>query len=185
MSYPGSGIYNRFLLSNLETPDYLELYVKHGGNTSSMLSMKIDPADLPDENDWNQYLNDQPLTGAIMPGAGGLEASSGPVAFRLMPDGRNYGFAVPETTLTMGRVPAEGYRSFLFEEFFEDKPYDGQRYFIRAAGGEVAVYDLFTNTMIALYATGFSSDLEEIPSSGSRFLFQLDRSVIPAEPVME
>jgi hypothetical protein len=101
------------------------------------------------------------------------------VAFHPLPDGKHFGFAVTDTMLICSGPPAPGYRSFLFEEFFPAGSYGGQRFMIRASAGEAAVYDLFTNTMIALYASGFSTDMAEIPSGNGRYLFRVDRSVFP------
>ncbi|MEN8006865.1 MAG: hypothetical protein ABFS42_07590 [Candidatus Krumholzibacteriota bacterium] len=179
MSYPGSAPFNRFLLEELESTDYLVLYERYGGDAPSVMRMKIDQAELPTEKSWRKYLEEQPAEGAIGPGAVGLETRSGPVAFHPLSDGAHFGFAVFGTTLAIAGPPSAEYRSFLYEDFFENAPYAGQRYLIRASAGEVGVYDLFTNTMIAHYASGFSDDLSEIPVVDGRFLFHVDRSVFP------
>ena len=182
MSYPGSAVYNRFLLDNLGAENYLELYGRYGGNAESIMTMRINGAELPTAELWRQYLEDQPSEGAIIPGAPGLESTRAPVVFHPLPGGARFGFAVPGTTLAFSGPAAEEYRSFLFKDFFEDGRYAGERYFIRASSGEVAVYDLFTNTMIALHASGFSADLAEIPVVDGRFLFEVDRSVFSDDP---
>ena len=185
MSYPGSGAYIRFLLESLAGEDFLDLYARHGGDARSAMSMRIDPAELPDKAAWQHYLEDQADEGTIKPGAPGLEATVGPVAFHPLPGEAHYGFAVTDTLFVFDGPPPAGYHSFLFEEFFPGSPYGGQRYFIRASSGEAAVYDLFTNTMMALYASGFSADAAEIPFGGSRYLFRVDRSVFPRPPAKE
>jgi len=92
------------------------------------------------------------------------------------------GFAVPAITLCMTEMSPGGYRSFLFEEFLGGEPYGGESYLIRASAAEVGVYDLFTNTMIAHYASAFSSDGAEIPMIDGRFVFTVDRDVFPTDP---
>jgi hypothetical protein len=179
MSYPASGVYNRFLLDNLGAAEYLDLYKQHGGDAASVMTMRIEKADLPPVDRWKQYLEDQPTEGAIRPGASGLDAANGPISFRSLPEEEYFNFAVPEITLVFQGPPAEGYRSFLYEDFFKDQPYDGRRFFIRASSGEVEVYDLFTNTMIALYATGFSTGAADIPVADGLFYFQVDKDVFP------
>lgn len=181
MSYPGSAPYNRFLLEVLGAAEYLELYRRYGGKAEAVMQMKVAAADLPDEGEWIQFLENQPTEGAVKPGAPGIEAVPGPTAFYDLAGGDDFGFLVPGTTLTTAGPAPAGYRSFLFEEFFENEPYAGQRYYIRASIGEVAVYDLFTNTMVALYASGFSSDPVDIPAENGRFQFQVDRSVFANE----
>ena len=182
MSYPGSAAYNRFLLGNQGAENYLALYGRHGGDAASVMAMRINDAELPAADLWRQYLDDQSEQGAISPGAPGLESTNGPVAFYPLPGGEKFGFAVPGTTLAYSGPAAAEYQSFLFEEFFEDGSYAGQRYFIRASSFEVAIYDLFTNTTVALHATGFSADLAEIPVVDGRFLFEVDRSVFIGDP---
>jgi hypothetical protein len=179
MSYPGSAVYNRFLMENLKTQDFLELYARYGGDAPSVMTMRIDQADLPSEASWLQYLENQPSDGAIGPGAPGLESTTEREMFRPLPGGLHFGFAVPETSLVFDGPPIVGYRSFLFEDFFGDRPYGGERYFIRASSAEAAVYDLFTNTMIALYASGFAENPVEIPAVDGHFLFHVDRTVFP------
>ena len=182
MSYPGSAVYNQFLLDNLEAAEYLALYGRYGGDAASVMTMRINGAELPAAELWRRHLEDQPGEGAIVPGAPGLESTKGPVVFYSLPGGAQFGFAVPGTTLAFSGPAAEGYRSFLYEDFFEAGSYAGERYFIRASPGEVAVYDLFMNTMIALHASGFSADLAEIPVVDGRLLFEVDRSVFSDDP---
>ena len=183
MSYPGSAPYNRFLLEALGAEGYLALYARHGGDFPSVSQMRISRAELPPEEAWHQYLAEQPDEGAIGPGAVGLDSTGGPVAFQPLTDGVNYGFAVPGITLAIDGPASAGYRSFLFEEFIDDQPYTGERFLIRASSGEVGVYDLYTNTMIAFYATGFSDNLTEIPTIDSRHVFHVNRSVFPDDLV--
>jgi hypothetical protein len=185
MSYPGSAVYNRFLMEKLSPENYLELYARHGGDAQTLMSMKIDPTELPDDDDWQQYLNDQPREGNLIPGAQGMDTSAGPVVFHPLPGRTHFGFAVPETTLVFDGEPPAEYRSFLYEDFFPEAPYDGHRYFIRASAQEAAVYDLFTNTMLALYAAGFSANPVEIPSVDGWYLFRVARSVFPRPPTRE
>lgn len=185
MSYPGSAVYNRFLMEKLSPPNYLELYARHGGEAQDLMSMRIGPDDLPGEEAWQEYLDDQPLEGNLTPGAPGMDTTLGPVTFHPLPGGTQFGFAVPETLLVFDGMPPAGYQSFLYEEFFSEAPYGGHRYFIRASSQEAAVYDLFTNTMLALYASGFSANPVEIPLGGDLYLFRVDRSAFPRPPTRE
>lgn len=181
MSYPGTGVYNRFLLEDLGSTDYLELYDRYGGSGQAVLTMRIDNGDLPDQVLWLRYLEEQSAAGAISPGAPGLEQSEGTIAFQPDSAGTRISFAVPRTSLAFEGPPAEDYRSFLFEELQEGEPYAGQRYFVRASGAEAAVYDLYTNTMLAFFSTGFSPDPVEIPEMDGRYFFQVDASVFSGE----
>jgi hypothetical protein len=181
MSYPGSAPYNRFLLDHLGVSDYLALYARYGGDAQSVSQMRIPRTGLPTEAEWQRFLAEQPHEGAIGPGAVGLETTRGPVAFQPLPDGTHFGFAVPGITLAFDGRPSEGYSSFLFEQFLDDQPYAGERILIRASSKEVGVYDLYTNTMIAHYASGFSDNIEEIPTIDGRYVFHVDRSVFPAD----
>ena len=49
MSYPGSSVYNRFLLETFSLDDYLKLYARYGGDAQALFSLKVNPAELPDE----------------------------------------------------------------------------------------------------------------------------------------
>jgi hypothetical protein len=179
VSYPVAGVYNRFLMENLPLEDYLAHYARNGGDQAAAMSLQIPPADLPGEAAWRRYLDTAPLAGAIIPGAPDLEAVAGPVAFRPLPGGTHFGFALTDTLLFAAGKPVPGYHSFLFADHFPDGTYAGQRYFIRVSPQEAAVYDLFTNTMIALYASGFAADTATIPSCEGLFRFRVDKAVFP------
>ena len=179
MSYPGSAPYNRFLLEELGAVGYLELYARHGGDFPSVSRMRINRTELPSEAAWQKYLAGQPAEGAIGPGAAGLDPASGPVAFQPLTDDAHFGFVVPAITLASYGEASAGYRSFLYKEFFDDRPNASERFLIRASSGEVGVYDLYTNTMIAHYALGFSANITEIPMVDGRHVFHVDRSVFP------
>ena len=82
MSYPASGVYNRFLLEKPGAAEYLELYSKYGGGAEAVMTMGLDEGDLPAEESWKQYLKNQPTEGDIRPGPPGHEAAQGPIFFR-------------------------------------------------------------------------------------------------------
>jgi len=182
LSYPASAPVNRFLLEALGATEYLALYAGHGGDQQSVLTMKIDRNELPPGAQWSEYAADRKRCGAITPGADGLKEAGDPVAFQPLAGGEHLGFAVPAITLGRAGTPPGGYRSFLFEEFLDDASYGGERYLIRASAAEVGVYDLFTNTMIAHYASAFSSSGAEIPLLDGRFVFTVDQSAFPSYP---
>ena len=181
MSYPGSAPYNRFLLEYLGVAGYLELYARYGGDASAVSGMTIRKSELPPDAAWRRFLDEQPRTGSVTPGVGGLDVGADTFTFRPLPAGAQFGFAVPGITLALAGPAPAGYRSFLFEELLGDQPYAGERYLIRASAEEVGVYDLFTNTMIAHTAMAISGDPEDIPFIAGRYVFSVDRAVFPED----
>ena len=179
ISYAGSAPYNRFLLDHLEISEYLALYTQYGGDGQSVSQMRIRRTDLPADIEWKHYLAEQPREGAVGPGAAGLEMTRGPVAFRSLPESKHFGFVVPEITLATDGSTSVGYRSFLFEQFFDNQSYAGERILIRASSEEVGVYDLYTNTMIAHYTSGLSDSITAILNTDGRYVFHIERSVFP------
>lgn len=179
ISYPSSAPYNRFLLDYLEISNYLMLYVRYGGDAQSVSQMRVKRPELPTEAEWRRYLAKQQHECAIGPRAIGFDTTYGPVAFQLLPDEMHFGFAVPEITMLFDSMPFVAYHSFLFEQLFKDRSYDGARFLIKASSKEVGVYDLYTNTLIAHYASGLYNSMQEIPTFDNRYVFHIDRLVFP------
>ena len=75
-----------------------------------------------------------------------------------------------------GNYP-EGYKSKKFIEFFKDHEYQGEKYLIIANSDEVAIYNLFTNNLIADFVSSFSIPMKLIPKKDDFFEFYTLKSL--------
>ena len=175
ISYPAAGLYNRFLLGRLGTEAYLKLYRKHSGSAGSSAVARIDPGELPDSTGWVSYIAETTHRQAIgfdsaPPGArcvfsDGVSSVAG--------DGEKYYFRVLDHMLLPGSAHSSGYRSRLFRQLYPAEPYRGEEYLVRADSGEVSVYNLLTNSLIAHYAAGFAIPPAIVPRRGDGYGFSV------------
>ena len=174
ISYPGSALYNEFLIECLGIEKYLKLYLESGGDAERVSYLRISSKDLPDESRWLAYLDSQPTIGAVAPSAGAFPSTSDPVLFENDPDADRYRFVLPEVAVLVDGSEVSDYRSFLFKELVPDRPYSGGRYLLTCSRAEVGLYDLYTNTMIAHYAAAFAENSIEIPENDGRYSFTIE-----------
>lgn len=174
ISYPGSALYNEFLIESLGIEKYLKLYLETGGDAERVSQLRIPAEDLPAESHWLAFLNSQPTIGAVAPMLGAIPPTSGQVLFEIDPDANRYGFALPEIAVLVDGSEVNGYTSFLFEELVPEGSYTGGRYLFRCSHAEVGLYDLFTNTMIGHYAAAFAENPIEVPEKDGLYSFTIE-----------
>ncbi len=165
MSYPASGLYTRFLIDTLGFDAYEQLYEKYSGSIDQVEKHPINTTDLPDETIWQQYLarfGDKD----VLPATGNAENMIGFIKGKeyMVAQNRDWYLFVTQKDLlvsTQNRHP--DYDSKLFKELFPNRDYKSEKYAIRVSASEISVYNLFTNNLIAKYASGFSTDMKPIP----------------------
>lgn len=181
ISYPLSGLYNKFLIEKLGIGKYLELYKKYSSDDSKINKLVVDTLDLPSNTEWEKYLNnisDQ----AIIKTNKDISTNS----YNLLIKGKTYKiysntisylFAVKDTVLLTSEDKYPGYVSSKYQEIFPVRKYDSQKYLITADSNEVSVYNLFTNNLIAKYVSTFSIPPENVYRKDGFYLFTLPLDV--------
>ena len=71
----------------------------------------------------------------------------------------------------------ENYSSKIFNEFYPNINYNGEKYLIRVNESEVAVYNLFTNNLIGNYVSGFSVDMKPVPKENGYYKFLMNKNI--------
>ena len=180
LSYPAAGLYNRFLFRQLGVERYLALYRTHCGPAGSLDVTRIAPGELPSGGEWSAYLSKS----AGMQPIGFDSCSSGARPFyadgrsSVTGDGEKYYFRLHDHMRIPGEARLRRYTSSLFRQLYPGEVYAGEEYLVRADSLEVAVYNLFTNSMIAHYAASFAIPPAVVPRSGDTYLFHVQTSAL-------
>lgn len=184
MSYPLSGLYNLFLIQELGIDSYLKLYLKYSsGNVTGSV---INPADLPEETKWNNFVSSFTNDGEIGINFGNPSHQGKNEDFKTLIENstltlkENEEFYLLETIgniLITANDKQENYHSKLFNEFYPDKNYNGEKYLIKVNDSEAAIYNIYTNNLIANYVSGFSIDMKPVPKENGYYKFLMNQII--------
>lgn len=180
VSYPAAGLYNEFLFETIGGEQYLKLYRKHSGSAGDSTVLLIDPGELPPMSAWQSYLQkraqESPIILDSVPQSAGMIFENEQAGI-FGDSSAYYYFALSDSLLLPGDLALPGYVSRIFREHFPGRAYRGEKYLIRAAAQEISVYNLFTNSLIANYATSFSLPPKNVPRQGNTYYFGIRRTV--------
>ncbi|MBW7997610.1 MAG: hypothetical protein FVQ81_13735 [Candidatus Glassbacteria bacterium] len=188
-SYPASGIYVRFLLETLGLDSVLALYRRYSRPDRDTADWVIDPADLPANKSWRDWLDRWRQFAVLRPADtppedGGviLELEGATVWDR----GEKYCFRLDGDLTFSEADPPDGYRSSRFQELFPEQAYPGCRYLVSIRDREIGVYDLYLNTLLANRVPPFMFPAPEPAADESPLIFSVDKSLftIPLEELV-
>lgn len=97
-------------------------------------------------------------------------------------DAEAYYFNIKDTLLIESdtNLSPTIYQSSKFEEVFPDDDYHQQRYLLIVNDAEIALYDLFTNTLLTNHVAGFQRNPTPFRTDNSSFKFSIDKGVLNA-----
>ncbi|MCW8810386.1 MAG: hypothetical protein OQJ93_00040 [Ignavibacteriaceae bacterium] len=177
MSYPLSGLYNFFLINEIGIENYLKLYRKY--SSENIIGSSINQDELPSEVSWNAFVNN--YTNAQI-----IKIDFSDDDFNTIAKDSNctikencelYQFEINDDILILTPEREEGYVSKKFNELYPDKNYYGEKYLIRVNDNEAAVYNLFTNNLIANYVSGFSVSMRAVPKENGFYKFAVQKEI--------
>ena len=180
MTYPVSGIFVKFLTETYGVDKFLELYKKYSGSDKDVERIQIDIADLPDNIEWKNYLNKYADPYSIK--VSGINKSN---FTSLVTENENVTVLENDNSYLIKVRNSIGvmihnedkYQSNLFSELFPARKYNGEKYIITANAGEVSVYNLFTNNLIAKYVSGFAADNKAVCEENGLYVFEVSKEV--------
>jgi hypothetical protein len=189
LSYPAAGLYNRFLIETAGIERYLRLYRKHSGAAGDRSVSRIALDELPPHSAWQAYLHDHMQDAAITLDSASSDAQ---VIFKdesasIYADNTRYYFSLSDSLFLPGSIVSPGYMSKVFRERFPGSTYRNEKYLISANAEEISVYNLFTNNLIANYATSFSIPPKNVPQRENTCCFSIRKKVfdVPIEVLLE
>jgi hypothetical protein len=183
LSYPASGLYNKFLIEQIGMEKYLELYQKYSGTADEVGKMEIPENELPRRATWEEFLAKYSQKKAIDFKRSGIQAQliyDGASA-KIFEDSQSYYFHMRDTLLIGNDTMGKEYQSKKFHEVFENRKYRGEKYLILANANEISIYNLFTNNLIANYVSSFSETYSPVPSENGLYYFGVRKNIFDEE----
>jgi hypothetical protein len=177
MSYPLSGLYNLFLISEIGIDNYIKLYVEYSSNNVS--SFVINNDKLPTELKWNDFVNNYSNEEEIK--IDFMEEEFQTIGmdstYILKANEVVYLIETKGNILISTKDTTENYVSKIFNEAYPDKNYMGEKYFIKVTNNEISVYNLFTNNLLANYVSGFSKEMKPVPKENGYYKFLINQTI--------
>jgi hypothetical protein len=181
MSYPVSGLYNKFLIHKLGIVNYLKLYRKYCSDNLGINNLIVDTLDFPPYNDWEKYLDSVSKNPAIKTGnnihTNDYKLFLDKKNYRIYTNATSYLFEIKDSVLLNSEVKYPGYLSYKYHEVYPGRSYDSQKYLITADSGEISVYNLLTNNLIAKYVSSFAIPPANVYSKDGFFIFTLPHNL--------
>ena len=182
MSYPMSGLYNDFIISRLGIDNYLKLYLKYSADDINGLTITLD--DLLRESEWLKFINERTHYRQIKVDFDEEEFQilHEDSSYILKEDSELYLIKTDGNILISTPEKEENYYSKIFQEFYPKNKYNGERYLIRINDSEIAVYNLYTNNLIANYVSGFTLDMKPVPKENDLYTFCINKKIFDEFP---
>jgi hypothetical protein len=175
LSYPLGGLYNYFLIEELGIESYLKLYLKYSGSAERINNIIINPSDLLPVNNWKNFLSEYSKKKII-------EIKNefnfpklifeSPFA-RISENATHYFFQIKDTLLVSTDDKICEFQSKKFAEVFKNRQYSGEKYLIIVNYNEVAIYNLYTNNLMANFISSFSIPMKLVPQKDGFFEFSV------------
>ena len=158
LTYPVSGLYVRFLMKTIGLKGFLSLYSKFSTTLNGVNTLVLDEKDLPPDDLWNRFVdsvrNQPDMT--FTPPAGNVNPLVSDSVASLASQGKFYRVRMRGSFALRPENIVSGYASRVFKEALPLSEYRGERYLFIADTNEVTVYDVYLNTSIAAFSSGFT-----------------------------
>lgn len=177
MSYPLSGLYNSFLINEIGMDEYIRLYVEYSSNNVNGLVINKD--ELPAELRWDDFVKNYSNKEEIK--IDFLEEDFQTIGmdstYTLKANEEFYLFESRGDIIISTKENSKNYISKIFNETYPGKKYNSEKYLIKVNDSEVAVYNLFSNNLIANYVSGFSIDMKKVPKENNHYKFLINQAI--------
>ena len=173
MSYPVSGMYNKFLIDEAGIDKYLELYQKYSASEDNIEILTIDSAELPPYNRWQNYVNAYYDSSIIISQANTEEykvVAEKSNKYKISSNDGYYLFQIKDTLLLQPEYPLK-FKSKLFGEILPNRNYKWEKYAVIADSNEISVYNFYSNNLIAKYVRGFSIAQQPVKSENGLYRY--------------
>ena len=97
----------------------------------------------------------------------------------LFEDSLNYYFSIHDTLLLRSEIelPNMAYKSSKFVEVFPHSEPQFSQYLVVANNAEIAIYDLYTNTLLTNFVAGFQNEPTQLSTEKGAYHFKVDKKV--------
>jgi len=155
MTYPVAGILTRYFVENTGFGKYLDLYKKFSSGRENINKIVFPESELPEKNAFTLYLKklSDGYSSAVDLKFSREDEISTPC---ILSDEEGYIFFIKDKLKIFSSDVYPDYISKKYDEIFEDKKFEGEKYIVRANDNEISIYNLFSNNLIFNYAISFS-----------------------------
>jgi hypothetical protein len=192
LTYPVAGFYNAFLLKEMGTGAYVELYKKVNGDLNFIQLLKADNLILPGGTFVN-FLDNYGMYSTVYVNAGDTNKPR-----LLLPDGtevimrgspgdfmkvNSYYKFIVNSPFLFSPEDKDLYKDYISKknkDVLDDEDKIGNwppKYGIVCDSLSIRLYNFYTNEVIASYSTGFSIDQNFVPFSNDNYSFFINESV--------
>jgi hypothetical protein len=177
MSYPLSGFYNKFLLESISFNDYQNLYRKY--SSTDIPGSVISQNDLPVSSNWKQFLNEYSNNSITIDfnDEDYIRIAENDFYY-LKENDKKYLVGTKGSLLISTSDKPDNLHSKIFSEFYPEREYRGEKYLVSVNESEIAVYNLYTNNLIANYVAGFTLDMKTVPNQNGFFQFCIRKNML-------
>ncbi|MFH1194975.1 MAG: hypothetical protein V1720_04645 [bacterium] len=179
MTYPLSGLYNKFLINEIGVEKYLELYRKYSGDYNFVRTLTVAMSDLLPIEKWNDFIIK--ISGESAIGFNGAAQQKELIistnSARIFADSNNFFFEIKDTFFLFGNKMIPHFQSTKFVEIFVGRKYNGAMYFINVSGDDISIYNLYTNNLIANYVKSFAVPQKDVPQTNGYFRFSVPKEL--------
>lgn len=183
ISYSASGLYISFLLKNLGVDKFFTLYSQNGINTKDLKEDVLFKTPLTDEN-WSafitEYTEQYQKSEQIFPvdTFNNVKIIYDKSGLRISKEEEFYCLLTDCDILLKDTNNAENYVSSKFKEIYKNVPYNGEHFLITVKKEEISFYDLFTNSIIYQFSSGFDEKHRAITIKDGKYLFAIKKNLI-------
>jgi len=177
MSYPLSGLYNSFLINEIGIDEYIKLYVEYSSNNVNGLVINKDK--LPTKLNWNDFVTNYSNEVEIKIDfwEEDFQTIGMDSTYILKANEEFYLVESKGNIIISTKKDSKNYISKIFNETYPKKKYNSEKYLIKVNDSEVAVYNLFSNNLIANYVSGFSTDMKQVPKENNLYRFLINQAI--------
>ena len=162
MTYPVAGLYVKFLIESLGISKFIDLYKDYSTDLDNISVISIDSNKLPSKNEWTEFISQQTKSNPIQILNINEQSCAIPIFdeenYSICETENEYIFKIKSSISIHVNEIVDNYRSKLFDDLFPEIKFQDEKYIVIANSHEVSVYNLYTNSLLAKYVKGFSTE---------------------------
>ncbi len=185
VSYPVSGLYNKFLISQVGIENYLKLYTKYSAPENEINDLVIDSYDLPSFGLWQKFIASYEDSSIIISRNEKNDfrlIKEMPGNYSISENSRYYLFGIKDTLLLTPSSHETDYSSKLFGDIFPSLTFKSENYALIADSDEVSLYNFYSNNLVAKYVSAFTIGQKKVSRVNGLYVFLLSKSLFD-EPI--
>ncbi len=174
LTYPLSGVYHQFLLSEWSIDKYLDYYQKWGSASPTLRRKRLRANQLPPMKRFNDYVKAYQENVAVFftdepSGKLVLEADWGQV----WDEGESFRFSLTQSLQLSEAERPSGFLSQEYGEIFSDRTYSGEKYLLEVGDDEIKLFNLYFGRLDAFYSNGLTLDRRQIKRDNGHYEFNI------------